>query len=88
MRTGVKLFKHIIKIIKAGANTAKILNTLNYNAQILFTNVIILNNVFNRINASMNRIINKITPVRTREVKIIKTDINKKDLTGIKVIKD
>jgi len=30
VRTGIKLFKNIIKIIKAGINTAKILNILNY----------------------------------------------------------
>jgi len=30
VRTGVKLFKNIIKIIKAGTNIIKILNILNY----------------------------------------------------------
>jgi len=30
VRTGVKLFKNTIKIIKAGINTVKILNILNY----------------------------------------------------------
>jgi len=30
VRTGVELLKNIIKIIKAGINTAKILNILNY----------------------------------------------------------
>jgi len=35
----------------------------------------------------MNRITNKITPVRIKEIKVVKTDINKKDLTEIKVIK-
>jgi len=35
----------------------------------------------------MNRTVNKITPVRTKEIKVIKADINKKDLTEIKIIK-
>jgi len=53
----------------------------------LFTDVTILNNVFNRVNVFVNRTAGKITPVRIREIKVVKVDVNKKDLTGIKAVK-
>jgi len=54
----------------------------------LFTDVTASNNIFNKINVFINRTAGRITPVQIKEIKIAKTDINKKDLIGIKAAKD
>jgi len=69
IRTRIKLFKNIIKIIKTGINTTKILNTLNHYVQVLFTNVTALNNTFNKVNVFINRTADKITLVQTKKQK-------------------
>jgi len=57
----------------------------------LFTDVITLNNIFNKINVFINRTVDKIIPVQIKEIKIIKNNINninKKDLIKIKAVKN